>query len=212
MPFRCIISRFARGPSEPILGDLLGARTHRRASQNAQRAQRLHDTDRRAWAQHEVAAPIGSACILVNVRQPDRQDQAPLGRVEGSTESATLVTDLIVDLRERARRTKPVLAAIDGSKAVRRAILDVFEHAVIHCCQLLNQNSCTGTGSRTELPHGARSSAGSTAATASGSTRASATSRPSSGRTSTVRPRPTWPRNQRDRSNGGNSRPIQISL
>jgi putative transposase len=61
----------------------------------------------------------------------------PLGLVEGSTENATLVTDLIVDLRERGLDvTKPVLAVIDGSKALRRAILDVFDHAVIARCQL----------------------------------------------------------------------------
>ncbi len=61
----------------------------------------------------------------------------PLGVVEGSTENATLVTDLIVDLRERGLdATKPILAVIDGSKALRRAVLDVFDHAVIHRCQL----------------------------------------------------------------------------
>jgi putative transposase len=61
----------------------------------------------------------------------------PLGLVEGSTENATLVTDLIVDLRERGLDvTKPILAVIDGSKALRRAILDVFDHAFIHRCQL----------------------------------------------------------------------------
>ncbi len=61
----------------------------------------------------------------------------PLGLVEGSTENATLVTDLIVDLRERGLDvTKPILAVIDGSKALRRAILDVFDHAVIARCQL----------------------------------------------------------------------------
>jgi transposase-like protein len=61
----------------------------------------------------------------------------PLGLVEGSTENATLVTDLIVDLRERGLDvTKPILAVIDGSKALRRAILDVFDHPVIHRCQL----------------------------------------------------------------------------
>jgi putative transposase len=61
----------------------------------------------------------------------------PLGLVEGSTENATLVTDLIVDLREGGLdTTRPVLAVIDGSQALRRAILDVFDHAVIARCQL----------------------------------------------------------------------------
>jgi transposase-like protein len=61
----------------------------------------------------------------------------PLGLVEGSTENATLVTELIVDLRERGLDvTKPILAVIDGSKALRRAILDVFDRPVIARCQL----------------------------------------------------------------------------
>jgi transposase-like protein len=61
----------------------------------------------------------------------------PLGLVEGSTENATLVTDLIVDLRERGLdTTKPILAVLDGSKALRRAVLDVFDHPVIARCQL----------------------------------------------------------------------------
>jgi transposase-like protein len=61
----------------------------------------------------------------------------PLGVMEGSTENATLITELIVDLRERGLDpTKPILAVIDGSKALRRAILDVFDHALVHRCQL----------------------------------------------------------------------------
>jgi putative transposase len=61
----------------------------------------------------------------------------PLGLLEGSTENATLVTELIVDLRERGLDvTRPVLAVIDGSKALRRALLDVFDHPVVHRCQL----------------------------------------------------------------------------
>ncbi len=61
----------------------------------------------------------------------------PLGVVEGSTENVTLVTELVVDLRERGLDvTRPMLAVIDGSKALRRAILDVFDHPVIHRCQL----------------------------------------------------------------------------
>ena len=52
----------------------------------------------------------------------------PLSLVEGSTENTTLVTDLIVGLRERGLDvTKPILVVIDGSKALRRAVLDVFD-------------------------------------------------------------------------------------
>jgi transposase-like protein len=61
----------------------------------------------------------------------------PLALVEGSTENATLVTELCVDLRERGLEvTKPILVVLDGSKALRRAVLDVFDHPVIARCQL----------------------------------------------------------------------------
>jgi putative transposase len=61
----------------------------------------------------------------------------PLSLVEDSTENATLVTELIVGLRERGLDvTRPVLAVLDGSKALRRAVLDVFDHPVIQRCQL----------------------------------------------------------------------------
>src|SRR4051794_31268070 len=61
----------------------------------------------------------------------------PLSLVEGSTENATLVTELIVGLRERGLDvTRPILAVLDGSKALRRAVLDVFDRPVLARCQL----------------------------------------------------------------------------
>jgi putative transposase len=61
----------------------------------------------------------------------------PLSLVEGSTENATLVTDLIVGLRERGLDvTGPILVVIDGSKALRRAVLNVFDRPAIGRCQL----------------------------------------------------------------------------
>jgi transposase-like protein len=61
----------------------------------------------------------------------------PLSLVQGSTENTTLVTDLIVGLRERGLDvTKPILAVLDGSKALRRAVLDVFDRPMIGRCQL----------------------------------------------------------------------------
>jgi transposase-like protein len=60
----------------------------------------------------------------------------PLAIEEGSTENATLVTDLITGLRERGLDvTKPILVVIDGSKALSRAIRDVFDKPLIHRCQ-----------------------------------------------------------------------------
>jgi len=42
------------------------------------------------------------------------------------------VTELLVDLRERGLNvTRPILAVLDGSTALRRAVLDVFDHPVL---------------------------------------------------------------------------------
>jgi putative transposase len=60
----------------------------------------------------------------------------PLAIEEGSTENATLVTGLITGLRERGLDvTRPILAVIDGSKALAKAVKDVFDKPLIHRCQ-----------------------------------------------------------------------------
>ena len=61
----------------------------------------------------------------------------PLAVVEGDTENATLVKGLLVDLRERGLDvTKPILCVLDGAKALAAAVKTVFDHPVIHRCQL----------------------------------------------------------------------------
>ena len=60
----------------------------------------------------------------------------PLALVEGSTENATLVRDLLVGLRERDLDvTRPILAVLDGSKALSRAVREVFDKPIIQRCQ-----------------------------------------------------------------------------
>jgi putative transposase len=60
----------------------------------------------------------------------------PLALVEGATENATLARELLVGLPERGLEvTRPILCVIDGAKALRRAITDVFDHPVIARCQ-----------------------------------------------------------------------------
>jgi putative transposase len=60
----------------------------------------------------------------------------PLAVEEGSTENTTLVTGLITGLRERGLDvTKPILAVLDGSKALSRAVKDVFDKPLIQRCQ-----------------------------------------------------------------------------
>lgn len=61
----------------------------------------------------------------------------PLGLVEGDTENATVVKDLLADLRDRGLDvTRPMLVVIDGAKALSAAVRAVFDHPVIQRCQL----------------------------------------------------------------------------
>jgi len=61
----------------------------------------------------------------------------PLALVEGSTENTTLVRSLLVGLRERGLDvTKPILAVLDGGKALTAAVKEVFDHPVVARCQL----------------------------------------------------------------------------
>jgi putative transposase len=61
----------------------------------------------------------------------------PLGLAEGSTENTSVVTDLLTGLRDRGLDTsRPIFVGIDGGKALRAAVVRVFDHPVIGRCQL----------------------------------------------------------------------------
>jgi transposase-like protein len=61
----------------------------------------------------------------------------PLAVVEGSTENTTLVRGLLVGLRERGLDvTRPILAVLDGAKALAAAVREVFDQPVIARCQI----------------------------------------------------------------------------
>ena len=60
----------------------------------------------------------------------------PLAAEEGSTENATLATELVTGLRDRGLDvTRPILAVLDGAKALSRAVKDVFDKPLIQRCQ-----------------------------------------------------------------------------
>lgn len=61
----------------------------------------------------------------------------PLGLVEGSTENTTVVKTLLTGLRERGLdTTRPILAVLDGAKALAAGVKEVFDQPVIGRCQL----------------------------------------------------------------------------
>ena len=118
---RSAVSRKFVAMTETALGDLLAAD--------------LSEVDLVALMVDGVH--FGQSCCIVALGIDSGGTKHPLAVVEGSTENATLVTELCVGLRERGLDvTRPILAVLDGSKALRRAVLDVFDHPVISRCQL----------------------------------------------------------------------------
>ncbi len=80
---------------------------------------------------------FAETCCVVALGIDLQGNKIPLALVEGATENATLVTELFVGLRDRGLNvTRPILACLDGAKALRRAVLDVFDAPVIQRCQL----------------------------------------------------------------------------
>jgi transposase-like protein len=99
---------------------------------------------------------FAETCCVVALGIDIEGTKHPLALVEGSTENATLVTDLLVDLRERGLDvTRPLLVGLDGSKALRKAVVDVLDHPVIQRCQLHKVRNV-----KDHLPQRLRSSVG----------------------------------------------------
>jgi putative transposase len=80
---------------------------------------------------------FAESCCVVALGIAGDGTKVPLGLVEGATENATVVTDLLVGLRERGLDvTRPLLVVIDGSKALASAVRAVFDRPVVQRCQL----------------------------------------------------------------------------
>ena len=77
-------------------------------------------------------------CILIALGVLSSGRKLVLGLREGSTENSAVVRALLADLVERGLSTeKPLLFVIDGGKALRRAIAEVFgDLAVVQRCQV----------------------------------------------------------------------------
>jgi putative transposase len=102
------------------LGELMGRRLH-----DTRLAVMMLDGLEIADRTHVVALGISTEGVKI-----------PLGLWEGSTENATLVGMLLADLVDRGLDPEQaILFVIDGGRALRKAIKDVFgEHALVHRC------------------------------------------------------------------------------
>jgi putative transposase len=80
---------------------------------------------------------FAESCCIVALGIDIEGTKHPMALVEGSAENTALVTDLLVGLRERGLDvTRPMLVGLDGSKALRKVVLDVLDRPVIQRCQI----------------------------------------------------------------------------
>jgi putative transposase len=72
--------------------------------------------------------------------------KVPVGVVLGDTENSVVVTDLLADLVARGLRYEHgIVAVLDGSKALRKAVIKVFgERALIQRCTLHKRRNVIG--------------------------------------------------------------------
>jgi putative transposase len=95
---------------------------------------------------------VAEHCCVVALGITIDGTKIPLGLAEGATENATVVTDLLANLRDRGLdTTRPLLVVIDGAKALRRAVTDVFDHPILQRCQSIS-SAMSPTGSQTPSP------------------------------------------------------------
>jgi transposase-like protein len=80
---------------------------------------------------------VAEHCCVVALGITLDGTKVPLALAEGTTENTTVVTEVLVGLRDRGLDvTRPLLVVLDGAKALRRAVTEVFDHPVIQRCQL----------------------------------------------------------------------------
>jgi transposase-like protein len=78
---------------------------------------------------------VADHCCVVALGITLDGTKVPLALAEGATENAAVTRDLLVGLRDRGLDvTRPLLVVIDGAKALRRAVTEVFDHPVIQRC------------------------------------------------------------------------------
>lgn len=81
---------------------------------------------------------IGEHCLIVALGITEDGTKHALGLWEGSTENSTVCQSLLANLQSRGLRTDhSLLVILDGSKALRKAVREMFgEAALVQRCQI----------------------------------------------------------------------------
>jgi transposase-like protein len=126
------VERAASSTSKTAVSDMFITRT--RTALGELMSRRLDDV--RLAVMMLDGLEVADRCHVVALGISTDGVKLPLGLWEGSTENATLVRTLLADLVDRGLDPdQAILFVIDGAKALRRAIKDVFgEHTLVHRC------------------------------------------------------------------------------
>ena len=135
------VERASSSTSKTSVSDMFIARTRTALSELMSR--RLDDV--RLAVMMLDGLDIADRCHVVALGISTEGVKIPLGLWEGSTENATLARTLLADLVDRGLDPdQAILFVIDGGKALRRAIKDVFgEHALVQRCHRHKERNVT---------------------------------------------------------------------
>jgi transposase-like protein len=124
----------SRGTSKSAVSRRFVAKT--RAQLEAWQSQPLDGLDLVALLLDGVH--VGEHCLIVALGIAADGQKHALGLWEGSTENATLCQSLLANLQSRGLRTnRSLLVILDGSKALRKAVRDLFgDGALVQRCQV----------------------------------------------------------------------------
>jgi putative transposase len=140
-PVGCDVERASSSTSKSTISELFVERT--RSALGELMGRRLDDV--RLAVMMLDGLEIADRTHVVALGISTEGHKIPLGLWEGSTENATLARTLLADLVDRGLDPEQaILFVIDGGKALRRAIKDVFgEHALVHRCHRHKQRNVT---------------------------------------------------------------------
>ena len=135
------VERESRSTSKSTVSELFIERT--RTALEELMSRRLDDV--RLAVMMLDGIDIADRCHVVALGITTDGVKVPLGLWEGSTENATVARSLLSDLVDRGLDPdQAILFVIDGGKALRRAIKDVFgEQALVHRCHRHKERNVT---------------------------------------------------------------------
>jgi transposase-like protein len=124
----------AKGTSKSAASRALVEKTSEKLAEFV--ARRLEDVE--VIAMFLDAIEIAGKCVIVALGVTTDGTKVPLGLALGSTENASVATELLQGLLARGLRIDaPTLFVIDGGKGIRKALSDVFgNRAVVQRCQV----------------------------------------------------------------------------